>query len=94
MLLESADVILEEATIPAIAANRPQSVYARNISSLELSHAIRLALEFIPTDWIYIPRAVFLSISEMITIQMAVIIMGVGIGPAKDPKKAKDGFLT
>ena len=87
-------VILDDATIPAIEAKSPQRRYARNMRSFELSPAIRLALALIPTDWIYIPNAVFLSTRDTTMIHIAVIIMGVGIGPRNAPMKANDGFLT
>ena len=93
-MFESAEVILEDATIPAIAAKSPQSIYARKIRSFELSPAIRLAFAFIPTDWMYMPSAVFLSITETTMIHTAVIMIGVGMGPTKAPINANEGFLT
>ena len=54
----------------------------------ELSPAIRLALLLMPTDWIYMPRAVFFSRIVITATQTAVITIGVGTGPRKLPKKA------
>ena len=60
----------------------------------EFNPAIRLALLLMPTDWIYMPRAVFFKRMATIRIQIAAMITGVGMIPQKPPKNPKLPFLT
>ena len=42
---------------------------------------MRLALRLMPTDWMYMPMALFFSTTVITAMQMAAMMMGVGMGP-------------